>query len=167
MLDQREWIGKKYLILCPCPFWGNSTMEKLSQNHRYTREIPDLLYHPVLSAMGSNWGSSGFCRPHAQTQTQNKCVHNLAVFYACLSSRSMQATYPPDVPRLFWLRGKNPEDPQFEPHAGIKMGADSEISPVFRSKAYQKKKIQMVGSTHLWSTIPSIIPAFNAWQTQM
>ena len=31
-----------------------------------------------------------------------------------------QVTYAPDVPRLFWLR-KMPEDPQFEPHAGIKM----------------------------------------------
>ena len=26
----------------------------------------------------------------------------------------------PDEPRLFWLREK-PEDPQFEPHAGIKV----------------------------------------------
>ena len=32
----------------------------------------------------------------------------------------MQVTYTPDEPRLFWLRDK-PEDPQFEPHAGIKM----------------------------------------------
>ena len=32
----------------------------------------------------------------------------------------MQLTYVPDEPRLFLLREK-PEDPQFEPHAGIKM----------------------------------------------
>ena len=32
----------------------------------------------------------------------------------------MQVTYTPDKPRLFWLREK-PEDPQFDPHAGIKM----------------------------------------------
>ena len=33
----------------------------------------------------------------------------------------MQLTYyAPDEPRLFLLREK-PEDPQFEPHAGIKM----------------------------------------------
>ena len=32
----------------------------------------------------------------------------------------MQVAYVPDKPWLFWLREK-PEDPQFEPHAGIKM----------------------------------------------
>ena len=32
----------------------------------------------------------------------------------------MQVTYAPDKPQLFWLWEKQ-EDPQFEPHAGIKM----------------------------------------------
>ena len=32
----------------------------------------------------------------------------------------MQLTYAPDEPQLFLLREK-PEDPQIEPHAGIKM----------------------------------------------
>ena len=32
----------------------------------------------------------------------------------------MQVTYAPDEPWLFCSR-ENPEDPQFEPHVGIKM----------------------------------------------
>ena len=32
----------------------------------------------------------------------------------------MQVTYAPEEPQLFWLR-ETPEDPQFEPHARIKM----------------------------------------------
>ena len=32
----------------------------------------------------------------------------------------MQVTLTPDEPRLFWFTGKL-QDPQFEPHAGIKM----------------------------------------------
>ena len=32
----------------------------------------------------------------------------------------MKVTYAPDKPQLFWLQEK-PEDPQFEPNAGIKM----------------------------------------------
>ena len=32
----------------------------------------------------------------------------------------MHVTYAPDKPRLVWLQEK-PEDPQFEPHVGIKM----------------------------------------------
>ena len=39
----------------------------------------------------------------------------------------MQLTYAPDQPRLFLLREK-PKDPQFKPHAGIKM-AQGLVSP--------------------------------------
>ena len=39
----------------------------------------------------------------------------------------MQLTYAPDEPRLSLLR-ENPEDPQFEPHAGIRM-ARGLVSP--------------------------------------
>ena len=46
------------------------------------------------------------------------------MFYACLSSCShhstCRVTRTLDEPWLFWLREK-PEDPQIEPHAGIKM----------------------------------------------
>ena len=41
----------------------------------------------------------------------------------------MQVTYAPDEPQLFWLREK-PEDPQYEPHAEIKM-AQVLGSPVY------------------------------------
>ena len=56
----------------------------------YTRD--HLLYHPVWwrrQPWGSIWGSSGFCRPHTQKYTQNKCVYNLWVpCGVCLSSCS-------------------------------------------------------------------------------
>ena len=35
----------------------------------------------------------------------------------------MQVTYAPDKPHLFGLQEK-PEDPQFEPHAALKMAQD-------------------------------------------
>ena len=44
-----------------------------------------------------------------------------------LSPQYMQLTYTPDKPRLFLLR-EQPEDPQFEPHAGIKI-AHGLVSP--------------------------------------
>ena len=43
----------------------------------------------------------------------------------------MQLTYAHDEPQLFLLREK-PEDPQFEPHAGIKM-AQGLVYPSFTS----------------------------------
>ena len=46
----------------------------------------------------------------------------------------MQLNYAPDEPRLFLLREK-PEDPQIEPHAGIKMAQDLQVSPSFISVA--------------------------------
>ena len=63
-------------------------------------------------------------RLHTQEQMQNKCVHNYlfaqrTAFYACLFSHYILVTYAPDKQQLFGLRGK-PEDPQLEPHAGIK-----------------------------------------------
>ena len=79
----------------------------------------------VSSAMALKLGVFRFCRPPTQKQTQNKCAHVLRVsrgFYRVivftLSRQYMQLTYAPDEPRLFLLREK-PEDPQFEPHAGI------------------------------------------------
>ena len=84
----------------------------------------------------SIWGSSGFCRPHMQKQKQNKCAHDLSAprsfkrICVCLHAQLpactacfmqyMQVTYAPDKAWLFWLWEK-PEDPQIEPHAGIKM----------------------------------------------
>ena len=41
----------------------------------------------------------------------------------------MQVTYAPDEPRLFGLQEK-PEDPQIEPHVGIKM-AQGRVSLVY------------------------------------
>ena len=46
----------------------------------------------------------------------------------------MQLTYASDEPRLFLLREK-PRDPQFEPHAEIKM-AHGLVSPVGISLLY-------------------------------
>ena len=53
--------------------------------HRYRKEIPELLYHPVWwprQPWRTNWGFSGFCRPHMRgkkkKKTQIKCVHNFS-----------------------------------------------------------------------------------------
>ena len=83
-----------------------------------------------------NLGSSGFCRPHTQNQTQSKCAHDLRmprgfkrVFVFMLRPQYMQVTNAPDETRLFWWREK-PEDPQIQPHAGIKM-AQGQVSLVY------------------------------------
>ena len=49
----------------------------------------------------------------------------ICVYFTSRSDRGrcrlmMQVTYAPAESQLFWL-WENPEDPQFEPHAGIKM----------------------------------------------
>ena len=98
--------------------------QEFSLLHRYTREIPDLVYHPVwwrCQPWGSNWGVPGVCRQHTQKQTQNKCVHDLfAVFFECLSSHSdCSMTYAPDEPRLFWLQ-ENQKKPNLSPLLGWK-----------------------------------------------
>ena len=49
----------------------------------------------------------------------------------------MQVTNAPDNPRLFWLLEK-PEDPQIEPHAGIKM-VQSLVSLVYICEKKQKQ----------------------------
>ena len=61
----------------------------------HTMEIPDLVhvYSPVLwchQPLGSNWGSPGLCRPHAQKHKINVSMiyARRAEFYKCLSSRS-------------------------------------------------------------------------------
>ena len=67
---------------------------------------------------------------------QHKCAHDLCapcgilhLFIFTLRPQLMQVAYALDKLRLFWLREK-PEDPQFEPHAGIKM-AQVLGSPVY------------------------------------
>ena len=53
----------------------------------------------------------------------------------------MQVTYGPDEPWLFWL-GEKPEDPQFEPHAGINMvqvlGSPVHIYVMLRGKFHRR-----------------------------
>ena len=63
----------------------------------------------------------------------------------------MQLTYTPDEPQLFLLREK-PEDPQFEPHAGIKM-AHGLVSPSSTSVGY-------TDVTYVYC-IPSILSNFE------
>ena len=75
--------------------------------------------------MGLKLGVFGFCRPHTQKQTQNKCVHDLhahAALCPCLSSclDHRQVTCTPDEPQLFWLQGKPKETPNLSPMPGSK-----------------------------------------------
>ena len=75
---------------------------------RYTR-LPILPCVMASSATGLNLGVLGFCRPHMQKQTQNKCVHDLCaprsvlrMFVFMLRPQHMQVTYyTHDEPRLF------------------------------------------------------------------
>ena len=86
-----------------------------------------------------------------QKQAQNKCVHDLCApcsilcaFIFMLRPQLMQVTCAPDKSQLFWLR-KEPENPQFEPHAGIKM-AQILGSPLYicgATREMQRKRVNL------------------------
>ena len=97
-----------------------------SQIYMCTREIPDLVYHPVqwcCQPYGLNWAYLGFCLPHMWKRTQAKCIHDLCVLcgVSCVFIFMLRLQYVcTGKSQLFWQREK-PEYPQFVPHAGIKM----------------------------------------------
>ena len=106
---------------------------EMSITHRYTREIPDLLYGRVQwrpQPCGSNWGSSGFCQPHTQIQTQNKCANDLCRPRDAGDIRTWRTT-------VILITGKT-RRPQFEHHAGIKMVQVLGISCVYLWYNYSK-----------------------------
>ena len=79
------------------------------------------------SAMGLKLGVFGFLlTTHAKTNTKQICSWSSRVMwhFTHIYLHSQTAVdagdYAPDKSWLFWLQ-ENPEDPQFEPHAGIKM----------------------------------------------
>ena len=71
--------------------------------------------------MGLNMGVFGFLPTTHTTANVKGCkISVLHEFVFMLRLQWMQVICAPDKPRLFSLREK-PKDPQFEPHAGIKM----------------------------------------------
>ena len=105
------------------------TLVILSKLHRYSRDPRPRVM--VSSAMGLNLGVFGFLpTTYAKTNAQQimfMIFVCLAALYACLSSLSDSNTctlntYALDEPlfRNILIAGKN-QDPQMEPHAGIKM----------------------------------------------
>ena len=99
---------------------------EMSVTHRYTREIPNLLYRRVSwrrQPWGSNWGSSGFCQPHTQIQTQNKCANDLRRPRDAGDIRTWRTT-------VILITGKTRRPPIWAPCRN-QDGADSGISCVY------------------------------------
>ena len=107
-------------------------------NHRYTREIPHLEYHPCngIVSCGAQIGGLRVFADHSYENKSEKSAPTIfthrAAFYAILSSRSdrsrcrwhtHQRTMVILITRKTWR-------PQFEPHAGMKM-AQVLLSPLY------------------------------------
>ena len=88
------------------------------------------LYTTPCNGVVSHWLKLGVFRflPTTHTTTITKQMHPrfsrtvqcLRIFIFTLRQQYMQVTYAPDELWLCWLQEK-PEDPQFEPHARIKI----------------------------------------------
>ena len=87
------------------------------------------------SAMGSNWGSSGFLPTTHKKQTQIKRIHDLRTPCGVFMHDYLHAQTTVDVQTTVILITRNPEDSQFEPHAGIKL-AQVLGSPVYICGSY-------------------------------
>ena len=75
--------GAALMYVCPFTIFLSDTTTGIGA---YTDDPrpPILPLVMASSAMGSNWGSAGFCRTHTQKQTQHKCVHDLCVLFSVL-----------------------------------------------------------------------------------
>ena len=105
-------------------------------------------YTAPCNGVISHGAQFGVLRIFADHTRKSKCKTNALTifthrpaFNAWLSSHSgrpqyMHVTYAPDEPRLFCFREKS-EDPQIEPHAGIKMAQAYGISGVYLWLLYQ------------------------------
>ena len=98
------------------------------------------------SAIGLKLGVLGFLPTNTQKQMQNKWVHDLRAPCSVLRQFYLNAQTLVDAgdirtwqPRLFSLREK-PEDPQFEPHAEVKM-AQVLGSPLYICVEYNCDKV--------------------------
>ena len=101
----------------------------MGTTYSYIREIPDLVYYPVLwSHQPRNWNCSLWVMPtmHAETKAKpmrpqsSRPVQRFTKLLSAPSECSRWRRHPHQETWLFWLQEK-PEDPQLEPHASIKM----------------------------------------------
>ena len=90
----------------------------------------------VSSAMGSIWGSSGFCWSRTQKQMQNRCPrslhtmqHFMHAFIITLRLQHDAVKYAPNNPDYFY-NGKNLKTPKFSPRQD-QDGAGSGISGLY------------------------------------
>ena len=98
-------------------------------DHRYTREIPVFLHRPMYwchQPWGSNWGSSGF----ANHIHKNKHNTNASTIFAGHAKTAVDAGDIRTWRTTVILNTGKIQNPQFEPHAGIKM-AQVLGSPVY------------------------------------
>ena len=101
----------------------------ICQTHRYTLEIPDLLYRQfngIVSHGALSLGVFRFLQTwRGKSKCKNQCVHNLCASCCVLCVCHLHAQTVVDAETncgyFDYEKKKNSEDPQFEPHAGIKM----------------------------------------------
>ena len=103
------------------------------EKHRYEGDPRPCLppwYYSVISHGAQFRGLPVFSN-HIHKYAKTNAKKNASTISAChaafyfvfifmLRPQLMQVTYTPDKLQLFWLWEK-PEDPQFEPHIGVKM----------------------------------------------
>ena len=114
-------------ITIPCSAQGDPTPQvewrKVGTNHRFRKEITQLLYCPVQwrrQPWRSNWGYLGFCWPHTRKHMQTKCAHDLCTL--CGVSHMFIFMLRPQYICTWQITvKKNPKYPQLEPHTGIRM----------------------------------------------
>ena len=70
--------------------------------------------------IGGIWGFADSTHGNKRKKNASTTFTRCAAFHPCASSCSDLGTYAPDESRLIWLQ-ENPEYPQFEPHARLKM----------------------------------------------
>ena len=113
------------------------------------------------SAMSSNWGYSGFSKPHTWKQKEQNVFTIFTrgpAFHACLSLCSGCSTYAPDESRLFWLQ-EQPNTSNLSP-CKDKDGTDSGISWLYLwSTQYLCISHTCIKSYTNKSGVPNYIPS--------
>ena len=127
-------------------WWYNDMTGRFSLNrstyvclqHRYKKEIPDSSITPC-NGIVSHVGLQIFADHTPQNKhKQNKRIHDLPTSCGVLRVFILMPQTAVDVGDIHTWRTRviliteKPEDPQFEPHAGIKNGVGSGISLVYQ-----------------------------------
>ena len=103
---------------------GGAIVPPYCFGHRYSRKIPDLVYHSGVvshrAQIGGLWVFADNTRRKKMRPQSSRAVQH----FMCVCLHPQTAVDAGDIrtqhPQLFWLKWEKPEDPQSEPHAGIK-----------------------------------------------